>query len=38
MIKRLKSVFLALMFATIVWGTLIAWLVFLGVVSYQMFK
>ena len=36
MIDRLKNVFLALVFATIIWGTLIAWLVFIGVVIVMM--
>ena len=38
MIKRLKNVFLALVFATIIWGAEIAWLVFLGVVIVKMVR
>lgn len=38
MIERLKNVFLALVFATIIWGTLIAWLAFIGVVIVMLIK
>ena len=38
MIERLKNVFLALVFATIIWGAEIAWLVFIGVVIVMLIK
>ena len=38
MIERLKNVFLALVFATIIWGAEIAWLACLGIVIVELIK